>query len=49
MRELDPEDGQLENIRVRTEKYEMVISSMGSYTLAVFQEDPKRKTKSENA
>ncbi|KAL7514941.1 hypothetical protein ACHAXN_013075 [Cyclotella atomus] len=48
MRELDPEDGQLENVRVRTGKYEMIISSMGSYTLAVFQEDSKKK-KSEDA
>ena len=31
----------MENVRVRTEQYEMIISSMGSYTLAVFQEDPK--------
>jgi len=33
----------VENIRVRTEQYEMIISSMGSYTLAVFQEKPKNE------
>lgn len=35
----DPEDGPVENIRIRTEEYEMIVSSLGSYTLAVFQED----------
>ena len=38
----DPEDGPVENIRIRTEEYEMVVSSIGSYTLAVFQEDDSR-------
>ena len=43
IRELfEPEDGPVENVRVRTEEYEMIISSLGSYTLAVFQEDEER-------
>lgn len=32
-----PDDNRVENIRMRTEKYEMIVSSVGSYTLAVFQ------------
>ena len=35
----EPEDGPVENVRMRTEEYEMIVSSLGSYTLAVFQED----------
>jgi hypothetical protein len=35
----EPEDGPVENVRIRTEEYEMIVSSLGSYTLAVFQED----------
>ena len=43
IRELfDPEDGPVENVRLRTQDYEMIVSSMGSYTLAVFQEDDSR-------
>lgn len=34
-----PDDNRVENVRMRTEKYEMIVSSVGSYTLAVFQED----------
>ena len=34
----DPEDGPVENVRLRTHKYEMIVSSLGLYTLAVFQE-----------
>ena len=34
-----PEDSRVENVRMRTEKYEMIVSSVGSYTLAVFQEE----------
>jgi len=34
-----PEDGPVENVRIRTEEYEMIVSSLGSFTLAVFQED----------
>ncbi len=37
----EPHDSHVENVRVRTDQYEMIISSVGSYTLAVFQEDPK--------
>jgi hypothetical protein len=33
----DPDDGPVENVRIRTEEYEMIVSSLGSYTLAVFQ------------
>ncbi len=44
IRELfEPEDGPVENVRVRTEEYEMIISSLGSYTLAVFQEDEEKR------
>jgi predicted regulator of Ras-like GTPase activity (Roadblock/LC7/MglB family) len=32
----DPDDGQVENVRIRTEEYEMIVSSLGLYTLAVF-------------
>ena len=39
----DPQERHVENVRVRTEQYEMIISSMGSYTLAVFQEEPGNK------
>ena len=35
----EPEDGPVENVRLRTEEYEMIISSIGNYTLAVFQDD----------
>jgi predicted regulator of Ras-like GTPase activity (Roadblock/LC7/MglB family) len=35
----DPNDGPVENVRIRTEDYEMIVSSLGTYTLAVFQED----------
>lgn len=35
----DPEDGPVENVRMRTGEYEMIVSSLGAYTLAVFQED----------
>lgn len=38
----DPEDGQVENVRIRTEGYEMIVSSLGSYTLAVFQVDASK-------
>lgn len=42
MKELfEPEDGPVENVRIRTEEYEMIVSSLGSYTLAVFQEDER--------
>ena len=34
-----PDDNRVENVRMRTEKYEMIVSSVGSYTLAVFQQD----------
>lgn len=34
-----PDDNRVENVRMRTEKYEMIVSSIGSYTLTVFQED----------
>lgn len=34
-----PEDGPVENVRLRTEEYEMIVSSLGAFTLAVFQED----------
>ena len=34
----DPEDGPVENVRLRTHEYEMIVSSLGLYTLAVFQE-----------
>ena len=37
----DSAERHVENVRVRTEQYEMIISSMGSYTLAVFQEEQK--------
>jgi hypothetical protein len=37
----EPQERHVENVRVRTEQYEMIISSMGSYTLAVFQEEPR--------
>jgi predicted regulator of Ras-like GTPase activity (Roadblock/LC7/MglB family) len=44
IRELfDPDDGPVENVRIRTEEYEMIISSIGAYTLAVFQEDDGKK------
>lgn len=43
VRELfEPEDGPVENVRMRTRDYEMIVSSLGSYTLAVFQEDDTR-------
>ena len=38
----EPEDGPVENVRLRTEEYEMIISSIGNYTLAVFQDDGSR-------
>ena len=38
----DPQDSHVENVRIRTEEYEMIVSSLGYYTLAVFQQD-KRK------
>ena len=34
-----PEDSRVENVRMRTENYEMIVSSVGSFTLAVFQEE----------
>lgn len=34
-----PDDNRVENVRIRTEKYEMIVSSVGSYTLAVFQQE----------
>ena len=34
-----PEDSRVENVRMRTKNYEMIVSSVGSYTLAVFQEE----------
>ena len=34
-----PDDNRVENVRMRTEKYEMIVSSIGSYTLAVFQQE----------
>ena len=34
-----PEDGPVENVRMRTGEYEMIVSSLGAYTLAVFQQD----------
>ena len=34
----DPEDGPVENVRLRTHEYEMIVSSLGLYTFAVFQE-----------
>lgn len=34
-----PDDNRVENVRMRTEKYEMIVSSVGSYTLAVFQQE----------
>ena len=34
----NPEDGPVENVRLRTHEYEMIVSSLGLYTLAVFQE-----------
>lgn len=37
----DPQESHVENVRVRTNQYEMIVSSVGSYTLAVFQEDPR--------
>ncbi|KAL7466360.1 hypothetical protein ACHAXS_006665 [Conticribra weissflogii] len=36
---MDPQDSRIENIRVRTEEYEMIISKQGGYTLAVLQDD----------
>ncbi|KAL3782700.1 hypothetical protein HJC23_012219 [Cyclotella cryptica] len=39
----DPQDSHVENLRVRTNQYEMIVSSVGSYTLAVFQEDPTNR------
>lgn len=42
----DPEDGQVENVRIRTEEYEMIVSSLGSYTLAVFQVDASKAKES---
>ena len=38
----DPEDGPVENVRIRAGKYEMIVSSLGSFTLAVFQEDESK-------
>ena len=38
----DPQDRHVENVRVRTEEYEMIISSCGAFTLAVFQEDGRK-------
>lgn len=34
-----PDDNHVENVRMRTEKYEMIVSSIGSYTLAVFHQE----------
>lgn len=34
-----PQDCHVENVRIRTNEYEMIVSSLGSYTLAVFQND----------
>jgi hypothetical protein len=39
----DGQDSHVENVRVRTNQYEMIVSSVGSYTLAVFQDDPTNK------
>jgi len=36
---IDPQDSRIENIRVRSEEYEMIISKQGGYTLAVLQDD----------
>lgn len=38
----EPEDGPVENVRLRTDEHEMIVSSLGSYTLAVFQEDGRK-------
>ena len=35
----EPEDGPVENVRLRTEEYELIISSIGNHTLTVFQDD----------
>lgn len=34
-----PEDSRVENVRMRTKNHEMIVSSVGSYTLAVFQDE----------
>jgi len=34
-----PDDNRVENVRMRTEKYEMIVSSIGSYTIAVFHQE----------
>lgn len=33
------EDGPVEHVRMRTGEYEMIVSSLGAFTLAVFQFD----------
>ena len=45
----DPEDGPVENVRIRTEEYEMIVSSLGSFTLAVFQEDESKAEENADA
>jgi len=43
-----PEDGPVEHVRMRTGEYEMIVSSLGAFTLAVFQHDAA-KAKEEGA
>lgn len=42
-----PQDGQIENIRVRTESYEIIASQEGHYTLIVIQDGNKPRTHEE--
>ncbi|GMI12337.1 hypothetical protein TrRE_jg187 [Triparma retinervis] len=49
IRELfDPPDNDVENIRLRTDDYELIAAQHGHFTLIVIQEDPSANLKNAN-
>ncbi|GMI43425.1 hypothetical protein TrCOL_g9697 [Triparma columacea] len=49
IRELfDPPDNDVENIRLRTDDYELIAAQHGHFTLIVIQEDPSMKAKTDD-
>jgi len=45
----DAPDNDVDNIRLRTDNYELIAAQHGNFTLVVIQEDPKTQAKREAA
>lgn len=42
-----PQDNQVENIRLRTDEYELIASQTGNFTLVVIQADESKANEAE--